>query len=807
MAGNVALEHEAETPLIGRLLRRWRPREGWLILALAWLGVISLPAAAVEGRLLAGVEVTLLLSTLGLLFGWWAGHRPWRGVLVASAGLVTGAAATLIWGVHVVSLLQLPAIAWEAGRRLAWLFVCAPWKACLRPAPPLPVLQDQIGRLADFGQRVAWWINGALTGRGIPDNLVVVGMAALLAWGLAAWAGWWLARRGRTFVALFPTGFFLPQQVYNADAGHLWLLTFLAALTLLLVVAGFHHLEREWDAASVDYSEELRLDAALIASGLALIVLTLSPLLPGLSPRAISEAFWRAFEEPYRRVEEQMAQSFPGLESRRSLVPPLGVAAGGLPRSHLLGGRPELSQEIALRVQVRGARPGEEFYWRGQTFATYTGRGWTEAPSNPNQKLLQLDLGPGEPWTAVQWPLRRNVLTFVQVENATRAVLYAPAEPVSVDRPYQATLRAADELISLAAPAGPDRYTVLSAVADPGPAALRATGRAYAADIVAAYLQLPADLPAALADYAAAVVGDATTPYDKALAIEAALRKLPYTLDVPTPPKDRELVSWFLFDLRRGYCDYFATAMVVLARLNGVPARLAVGYATGTYDPQAGRYVVTEMDAHSWPELYFPGLGWIPFEPTPARTVPQRNSTALLPAGMDEFDRPLTDLHAGLAELRELAAAEAHISARMLGVRRIAGLLNLLLLIALGGRMALRPGRWEEGADAAYDRLVRWGRRLGRPVAPSDTPRTYAADVIAAAGRIATSARPAPPQLVQAEAVVRTQVPRLTTEFEAELYALETTRPEEIEEQQRYLELWQALRCLWWAKLKRALRP
>lgn len=807
MAGNAALERDVETPLIGRLLRRWRPREGWLILALAWLGVIALPAAAVEGRLLAGIEVTLLLSTLGLLFGWWAGHRPWRGVFVAAIGLATGTAATLIWGIHVVSLVRLPAIAWEIGRRLAWLLACAAWEACRRPAPSLAALQDQIGRLADFGQRVGWWINGALTGRGIPDNLVVVGFAALLAWCLAAWAGWWLARRGRAFVALFPTGFFLPQQVYNADAGQMWLLVFLAALTLLLVIAGFHRLEREWDAAGIDYSTELRLDAALIAAGLTLIVLTLSPLLPGLSPRVISEAFWRIFEEPYRRVEEQMAQSFPGVESRRSLVPPMGVAAGGLPRAHLLGGRPELSREIALRVQVRGARPGESLYWRGQTFATYTGRGWAETPITPNQKLLQLDLGPGEPWTAVQLPLRRNVLASVQVENATRAVLYAPGEPVSVDRPYQATLRAAGELISLSAPGGPDRYTVLGAVADPSPAALRAAARAYAADIVAAYLQLPADLPTALADYAAAVTAAATTPYDKALAIEAALRKLPYTLDVPTPPKDRELVSWFLFDLRQGYCDYFASAMVVLARLNGVPARLAVGYASGAYDPQEGRYVVTEMDAHSWPELYFPGLGWIPFEPTPARAVPQRSSTALLPADLDEPDRPAPDLDAGLAELRELAAAEASISTRGLWARRIAGLLNLLLFVAFVGGMAARNGRRQEGADAAYDRLVRWGRRLGRPVAPSDTPRSYAAGVIAAAGRIAANVRPAPSQLAHAEAVVRTQVPQLTTAFEAGLYAPEDARPTQAEDQRRYIELWQALRRLWWAKLRRSLRP
>ncbi|MDQ1300505.1 MAG: hypothetical protein QG637_423, partial [Chloroflexota bacterium] len=409
---------EEDTPFIGRVIRRLRPREGWLIAALAWLGVISLPAAATEGRLLAGVEVAFLLSTLGLLFGWWGGHRRWRGLFFAPAGLGTGILATLIWGVHVVN--PLPLI-WQGGRWLAWLGTCGIQPACQLPMPPPLVFQDQAARLADFAQRVGWWVNGVITGHGIADNLVLVGFAALLAFCLAAWAGWWLTRPGGVFVALFPTGFLLPQQVYNADAGQMWLLTFLFALTLLLVIAGLRRLEREWDAAGVDYSGELRLDAALIALALATVALLLSPLLPSLSPKAISEAFWRAFEEPYHRVEEQMAQSFPGVESRRSLVPPLGVAAGGLPRAHLLGGRPELKDEIALRVQVRGARPGEGLYWRGQTFATYTGRGWGEVAGASDRGPQRLDLGPGQPWTSFQPPLRRTILAAVQVEEATRA--------------------------------------------------------------------------------------------------------------------------------------------------------------------------------------------------------------------------------------------------------------------------------------------------------------------------------------------------------------------------------------------------
>jgi hypothetical protein len=190
IGGNAARELSEDTPFIGRVLRRWRPREGWLIAALAWLGVISLPAAAAEGRLLAGIEVAFLLSTLGLLFGWWGGHRRWRGLFFAPAGLLTGIAATLIWGVYVVS--PLPLI-WQAGRWLAWGITCGIQPACKLPAPALAAFGDQAVRLADFAQRVSWWVNGVVTGQGIPDNLVVVGFAALIAFGLAAWAGWWLA--------------------------------------------------------------------------------------------------------------------------------------------------------------------------------------------------------------------------------------------------------------------------------------------------------------------------------------------------------------------------------------------------------------------------------------------------------------------------------------------------------------------------------------------------------------------------------------------------------------------------------------
>ncbi len=290
--------------------------------------------------------------------------------------------------------------------------------------------------------------------------------------------------------------------------------------------------------------------------------------------------------------------------------------------------------------------------------------------------------------------------------------MYAAGEPVSADRPYQATLRAPGELIAISAPSMPERYAVLGAVPDVSPTALRAADTLYTADIIETYLQLPADLPPELAAYAAQITAGAETPYDKAVAIEAALRKLPYTLDVPAPPKDREVVSWFLNDLGKGYCDYFASAMVVLARLSGVPARLAIGYASGNYDRQADQYTVTEMDAHSWAEVYFPGFGWIPFEPTPSRLVPERTSLAAGPYAMTPPDFGLTDLDSSLAALRQLGEVQAAEEARGVWIRRLLGLLCLLLALVEAGCFEMASRRASGGRH--HRRLSEVGA-LGRP--------------------------------------------------------------------------------------------
>ncbi len=788
---------EAQPYWLTRLWRVLRPRGGWAVFALAWSAVISLPAAAIAGRLIVGLEPLAWLATLAFILAWWLAGRRISGLVAAGLLALSGLVADLIWGVQVVRIGPL------ALQLLRWL--AAQLRRSDVPAPAVTFFQQQWDALVSFGQRLVWWIGGLVRGQGTPDNLVVIGLTGLAAWALAAWAGWWVARRERPFLALLPTGIALALQVYWAADVRWPLILFLASTTMLLVLGRLVWSMAGWEREEVDYSPEIRLDVVLTGIALAFLVSILAPTLPFLTSRQVSQAFWQRFESPYRAVEERVSSSFAAVQPARSLVPPAGVAPGGMPRVHLLGGRPELGQEIALRARVRGAGPGETFYWRGQTFAHYTGSGWDESGA----QVSELRLAAGQPWnTAGVGVTGRPLVNSVEVVAGSRAVLYVAGEPVAADRPYQAQLRAPGELIALSAVDAPARYTILAQAGAVGSTQLRRAGQIYPSAVISLYLRLPDNLDPRLAELAAQWTAGAPTPYDQAVAIESALRKMPYTLDVPVPPAGREVVSWFLFDLGQGYCDYFASAMVVLARLSGIPARLAVGYAGGAYDAETDLYTITELSAHSWPELYFPGYGWQRFEPTPAQPLLQRPELALFDptvSGGSSTGGP-ADFEAGMVELQALAAGNTAAAQRSAIARVLIGAANGLLLLSLlvgllaARRRILAPVGAAPHVLAGFERLARWGGRLGRPFRAGETPREYATAVIGAAADIAGRARWQSLAAANAAELVAADASRLVGVYERVLFGPEEPSAAPARPPEAWPRLWTAFRRLWWMR-------
>jgi transglutaminase-like putative cysteine protease len=166
-------------------------------------------------------------------------------------------------------------------------------------------------------------------------------------------------------------------------------------------------------------------------------------------------------------------------------------------------------------------------------------------------------------------------------------------------------------------------YTIESAVPiQDGPSLRTSTTDSLGSGFLDQYTQLPGDFPASIRAEAERVTADATTDYDRAIALQDHLRtNLDYNIDVALQQNVDDLEA-FLFEAQEGYCVQFASAFAAMARSIGIPTRLVVGFTWGEWDETRREYVVRGEHAHAWPEVYFADHGWINFEPTPGRGAP-----------------------------------------------------------------------------------------------------------------------------------------------------------------------------------------
>ena len=162
----------------------------------------------------------------------------------------------------------------------------------------------------------------------------------------------------------------------------------------------------------------------------------------------------------------------------------------------------------------------------------------------------------------------------------------------------------------------PRVYDSVGSVSDATFGQLRAATGEYSNTISDRYLQLPLEFPDRVRVLTLEIVRGHDNAYDQAVAIQRYLRALPYSTDITGPPEGRDPVEWFLFESRTGFCNYYASAMITMLRSLGVPARLAIGFAPGTFSDSEGGWIVEARQYHSWPEVYFPDYGWVEFEPT-----------------------------------------------------------------------------------------------------------------------------------------------------------------------------------------------
>jgi transglutaminase-like putative cysteine protease len=363
----------------------------------------------------------------------------------------------------------------------------------------------------------------------------------------------------------------------------------------------------------------------------------------------------------------------------------------------------------------------------------------TERPTVPEAVTVE-EIG-----IEMRQPIGRNLFTA-----GSPIRVYAPAvvyEPVGY--PLLGSIEHAHALAS------GDAYEQLVALSNATEAELGAAGRDYPEEVVDLYLDTPG-LTTRVARLARDVTSGANNDYERARALAAYLSRNPtfeYSTKAAVPPSDQDLVDFFLFDPdfgRSGYCQYFASAMVIMARSLGLPARLAAGFAPGERQDD-DTFLVREANAHAWAEIYFPGYGWEIFEATKSinprfgRASGDPNDlTTAPPIGFDPLldDRLLQELR-GANEVAlpspdfvegavdpdqpELDPPAGEGSARGANALIIATLV-LGGLIALWARMSYLNRRWRllPAGDRAWHQLTAAAGRAGVGPRPSETIYEYA---------------------------------------------------------------------------------
>jgi protein-glutamine gamma-glutamyltransferase len=181
------------------------------------------------------------------------------------------------------------------------------------------------------------------------------------------------------------------------------------------------------------------------------------------------------------------------------------------------------------------------------------------------------------------------------------------------------------------------RYEGISILPVARPAQARTAGTDYPEDIRNTYLQLPPKLDPRIPQLARKITSSANNPYDQSLAIENYFHtNFTYSLNIGGKPGEDPLAH-FLFESKSGFCEYFATAMAVMLRSMGIPSREVNGFLPGEYNDVGGDYIVRASDAHSWVEAYFPGTGWVTFDPTPPSNEPAPGLLSRLALYVDWF--------------------------------------------------------------------------------------------------------------------------------------------------------------------------
>jgi len=511
---------------------------------------------------------------------------------------------------------------------------------------------DYNGNVTAMVNSMHQWLVIAMNGGTSSDDSIFLFFITALGFLLAYTSAWLVYRTRKPWLMILANAVVLLINLSNIDAVYIiYLVIFLIASLLLMLRFNLYESSIRWKRQGLRRSDDLGWEFMQAGALISMGVLIFAWLLPWGYINDAAAQIWSADNNPW----VQLVNTWNRLVSVNG-----GVSAanhGNFTDTLVLGGNPHLNDDIVFNVR---SDDGSQ-YLESLNYSTYDGRSWTNGSTveltlnanTPNYdgsqdlRAVHQDITvvnpPGEQYPyllgASQIALA-NQSARVLIDKANGSVLawLRRNGKLAAGNKYTITsyVSAADikTLQTVPLPADAPSFTPSPDLPDVEP-----PSNYYDSGILHTYLQLPKNLDPNIKIFAQQLTASAHSMYDKAVALESYLHNnYSYDANISLPP-GQEGVSWFLFrSNHKGFCNYFATTMAIMARELGMPARVVAGYTNGKLDVKQRQWVIRGSDAHSWVQIYFAGYGWVNFEPSASfatfvRPIVSSNGVTGVPPG------------------------------------------------------------------------------------------------------------------------------------------------------------------------------
>ena len=594
-----------------------------------------------------------------------------------------------------------------------------------------------------------WW-KGIADGTTANDQSFYLFLICWLMWVAGAWLSWCVLRWRQPMLGLVPGAAAFAANLLNYPRDQNgYNFTILVLSLALLLWTNYTGSIASATRAHVKLTGDARWDfweSGLVAMA-ALVVIAI--LLPPISTIDRTTEAESSMFSNWAQLQQRL--SHPGITGTGTGGPGTTGFAADVP----LGGPLIRTKETVLTYTGDFSGPR---YFRGLNMTTTSGSTW-QFPGVANlSKPIPKNHSPIYGETYQKLALTTVQVSMLRPPGTFSDIIFYPGDLYKVDRDTVAmqvglpegkwnNLTSIDRLSAVSPATSKGKYTVIGAYSTATVADLQAPGTNYPT-----WLQNFTTLPATgyrtaeaqrrIHDLAVQKSAGATNPYDQATAIESYLRdsrNFTYTLTPPTnKPPGMDSLSFFLFQSKKGYCEFFASAMGDMLRALGIPTRLVNGYGPGQFDTSIQSYIVRGQDAHTWVEAYFPGYGWIPFEPTPDLNggyLPisrgSQGNVCLLERGCDgSGSNPAdnvgvvapTDRPRGARDPNEVSGGQSNFSFRIPDAgtvtKVVAVLFAIVLVILAGVARYLRP----RSVMGVWKRTLALASLAGAKRRPGETP-------------------------------------------------------------------------------------